>query len=161
MYVTMKQKYFGSDMYKSAYDYVTPRDICQRVKRDMTGRSIPLQLLQVDSKFAQWSMDRLAGLSKTKQSYIYTYDTHIIRDRFTLTLVRGSTCTNENPGRIRDCIFFFLYKVIFTRYGAPRTLQLVSDRGQNLMSKILHLMEHVSGDETGRNIHRVKWHANE
>ena len=41
MYVTMKQNYFWSDMYKSAYDYVTSRDICQRV-RDMTGRSIPL-----------------------------------------------------------------------------------------------------------------------
>lgn len=35
-------------------------------------------------------------------------------------------------------VAYLLYKEIFTRYGAPRTL--VSDRGQNFMSKVVQLL---------------------
>ena len=35
-------------------------------------------------------------------------------------------------------VAYLLYKEIFTRYGAPRTL--VSDRGQNLISKVVQAL---------------------
>ena len=33
-YATIEQKYFWPDMYQSAYDYVSSRDVCQLVKRE-------------------------------------------------------------------------------------------------------------------------------
>ena len=54
--------------------------------------------------------------------------------RFFVTLV--GSITNENARTNK--VAYLLYKEIFTRYGTPRTL--VSDRGQNFMSKVVQAL---------------------
>ena len=87
-------------------------------------------------------MDILAGLSKTNQGYIYTYDTHIIDDRFTITSVRGST--NENPERIRGCTIFCtkIYLQGMVRHAHWLVIEVKIN-----FKDLTYLMEHISGDE--------------
>lgn len=69
-------------------------------------------------------MDILAGLPKTKEGYQY----------FLLVTDSLTHWSEAEPMRTQEAteVGYLLYKEIFTRYGAPRTL--VSDRGQTFMS---------------------------
>lgn len=129
-YVAIKQKYFWPKMYQNIYDYVTSCDICQRVKRETSARNAPLHPLPVQGTFDRWHMDILAGLPKTKQGYQYIL---LVTDSL-------SHWSEALPMKTQEAteVAHLLYKEIFTRYGAPRTL--VSDRGQNFMSNIVQIL---------------------
>lgn len=75
-------------------------------------------------------MDILAGLPKTKEGYQYIL---LVTDSLT-------HWSEALPMRTQEAteVAYLLYKEIFTRYGAPRTL--VSDRGQHFMSKVVQLL---------------------
>lgn len=126
-YMAIKQKYFWPKINQNVHDYITSCDVCQRVKRDTTARNAPLHPLPVQDRFHRWHMDILAGLPKTKEGYQYIL---LVTDSLT-------HCSEALPMRTQEAteVAYLLYKEIFTRYGAPRIL--VSDRGQNVMSKIV------------------------
>lgn len=84
----------------------------------------------VQGTFNRWHVDILAGLPKTKHSYQYIL---LVTD--SLSLWSEALPTKTQGATV---VAHVLYKENFTRYGAPRTL--ISDRGQNSMSKIVQAL---------------------
>ena len=101
-----------------------------RVKRNTQARNAPLHPLPIQDVFARWHMDILAGLPKTKEGYQYVL---LVTDSFSHWAEAFPLKTQEAQ-EIAD----ILYSEIFTRYGACRSL--VSDRGQNFLSKIVSIL---------------------
>jgi hypothetical protein len=129
-YLAIKEKYFWPGMYQNVYDYVTSCDVCQRVKRETRARNALLVSLPIEDTFQRWHVDILAGLPKTKQGYQYIL---LVTDSL-------SHWSEALPMKTQEAteVAQLLYKEIFTRYGAPRTL--VSDRGQNFMSNVVQAL---------------------
>ena len=126
-YAAIRLKYFWPKMYATVLDYVKSCDPCQRAKRHFHSHPAPLQNMPIVGRFDRWHMDILGPLSKSSEGHKYIL---LIVDSYTRWPEAFPLKTQEATeiGKV-------LYKEIFSRYGAPRSI--LSDRGQNFMSKLV------------------------
>ena len=127
-YAAIRQKYYWPRMYSTIFDYIKRCDDCQKSKRHHHAQHAPLKPMPIEGRFDRWHMDILGPLmTKNKDGYKYVL---LIVDSYTRWPEAFPTKTQEASE-----IASILYREIFTRYGAPRSL--ISDRGQNFMSKLV------------------------
>ena len=126
-YCIIRMKYFWPRMYSDIETYVRSCEACQSSKRDVHGKKAPLKPMPVEDVFSRLHMDILGPLTTSKEGYKYTL---LIVDSF-------SKWPEAFPLKTQEAteIANVLYKEVFTRYGAPRTI--ISDRGKNFMSKLI------------------------
>lgn len=124
----IRDKYFWPKMFAQIETYIKTCDICQRTKVLRNKPPPPLSPLPVGEPFSRVHIDILGPLPKAKeQPYQYVV---LIVDSFTKWTEAFPLVKTE----AKD-VASVLYDEFFTRYGAPHTL--VSDRGQNFMSKLV------------------------
>jgi len=126
-YAALRNKYFWPSMYSDIKLYIQSCEVCQRSKRDFHARPPPLHPQPVEDVMSRWHMDILSGLPTTKDKY-----KHIL-----LVVDSCSKWCEAFPLRTQEAteVASVLYKEIFTRFGAPRTL--ITDRAQNFTSKLI------------------------
>ena len=125
-FAAIRERYYFPGMYQIIHDYVTTCDLCQRMKVKRKRQPPPLTPMPIADVFSRWHMDILGPLPKAK-GYQYV-----------LLLVNSfSRWCEAFPLETHDAktVASVLYNEIICRYGAPRIL--VSDRGQNFMSKLV------------------------
>ncbi|MEW8546122.1 MAG: reverse transcriptase domain-containing protein [Candidatus Thiodiazotropha sp.] len=125
-FAAIRERYYFPGMYQIISDYVTTCDLCQRMKVDRRKHQPPLTSMPIADVFSRWHMDILGPLPKAR-GYQYIL---LVVDSF-------SKWCEAFPLESQDAkiVASVLYNEIITRYGAPSVL--VSDRGQNFMSKLV------------------------
>ena len=113
-------------MSQKVHDYTKSCDVCQKVK-NTPAQKAPLHPLPLAKHFERVHMDILGPLPTAKDNSKYIL---LVVDSFT-------KWPEAFPLKDQEAITIAntLYKEIFTRYGAIKTL--VSDRGANFMSKVV------------------------
>ncbi len=126
-YNAMKAFYYWPNMYKDVYDYIKGCATCQTSKRAYHSLPPPLHPLPIAEVFERWHIDHICNLTKTPDGYQHIL---VVVDSTSkwVEAFPTKTQTAEETAQI-------LYREIFTRYGAPRTL--VSDRGKAFVSKLV------------------------
>lgn len=127
MHNTMRPKYYWPRMYNDVATYVQTCEVCQQTKRHYHGKKAPLCPLPVEEIFTRWHIDILGPLPTTADKYKYIL---VVTDA-------GSRWVESFPLRTQEAqeVADILVREIYCRYGSPRTL--ISDRGQNFMSKLI------------------------
>ena len=129
-YEALRRKYFWPRMYSDVLQYTTSCVNCQRAKRDTHARPAPLQPLPVEDIFCRIHIDIIGPIQKSAQSKNkYNYILLVV-DSFS-KWCEAFPMFSESSTEIAA----ILYREIFTRYGAPRTI--VTDRGQSFLSKLI------------------------
>ena len=107
-------------MYSDIETYVKTCEECQKSKRDIHGKKALLTPMPIEDVFSRLHMDILGPITTTKDGYKYIL---LIVDSF-------SKWPEAFPLKTQEAteIANVLYKEIFTRYGAPRTI--ISDRSE-------------------------------
>ena len=125
-HAAIKAKYYWKGMYNDINNYIKGCDTCQRIKRSYHSHPAPLTNLPIVDTFARWHMDILS-LTPTPDGYSSVL---LVVDSF-------SRWCESFPLKSQEAseVAKVLYNEIITRYGAPH--ELVSDRGQNFMSKLI------------------------
>ena len=126
-YGIIRMRYFWPRMYTDIETYVKSCEECQKAKRDVHGKKAPLQPMPVEDVFSRLHMDILGPITTTKEGYKYIL---LIMDSFS-KWPEAFPLKSQEATEIADV----LYRDIFTRYGAPKTI--ISDRGKNFMSKLI------------------------
>ena len=127
-YRAIQLKYYWPKMYQVISDYIKSCDTCQRIKKPTHPAHAPLGTMPIENTFSRVHMDILGPLPPTKEgSYRYIL---VVIDSFSKWPEAFALKTQEAKE-----IAKVLYNEYFCRYGAPHTI--VSDRGQNFMSKIV------------------------
>lgn len=123
----IKLKYYWPRMGQDITDYVRSCEACQRAKIPRNQVKTPLVPIPPDPPFHRWHIDILCSLPCTSEGYQYIL----------LVVESFSHWCEAFPLKTQEAseIATTLYNEVFTRYGAPR--RLISDRGQNFMSKIV------------------------
>ncbi|MES9881485.1 MAG: DDE-type integrase/transposase/recombinase [Sedimenticola sp.] len=129
-YAAIREKYYFPGMYKVIHDYVATCHQCQKMKGIRKKLPPPLTSMPISDVFDRWHMDILGPLTKTEEGYQYIL---LVVDSFS----RWSEAFPLKTQTAKE-VSHVLYSEIFTRYGAPRIL--VSDRGQNFMSKLVRAL---------------------
>ena len=126
-YSVIRMKYFWPRMYSDIETYVKTCEEWKKSKRDIHGKKAPLKPMPIEDVFSRLHMDILGPITTTKDGYKYIL---LIVDSF-------SKWPEAFPLKTQEAteIANVLYKEIFTRYGAPRTI--ISDRGKNFMSNLV------------------------
>lgn len=120
-------KFYWPKMFQNVKDYVTSCDMCQKVKVNRRQQSIPLTNMPIAEPFERWHIDFVGPLPRSKDGYQHIL---VLVDSFTRWPEIFPVKTQEAKE-----VANILFREIFARYGAPRTL--VSDRGRNFMSKLV------------------------
>ena len=129
-YEALRRKYYWPRMYSDVMQYTTSCVNCQRAKRDTHARPAPLQPLPVEDIFCRIHIDIIGPIQKSAQSKNkYNYILLVV-DSFS-KWCEAFPMFSESSTEIAA----ILYREIFTRYGAPRTI--VTDRGQSFLSKLI------------------------
>ena len=129
-YEALRRKYYWPSMYSDVMQYTTSCINCQQAKRDTHARPAPLQPLPVEDIFSRIHIDIIGPIQKSAQSKNkYNYILLVV-DSFS-KWCEAFPMYSESSVEIAA----ILYKEIFTRYGAPRTI--VTDRGQSFLSKLI------------------------
>ena len=127
-YAAVRQKYFWPRMYADILGYIKGCDDCQKSKRHHHAHPAPLKPMPIEGRFDRWHMDFLGPIkSNNKDGYKHVL---LVVDSYTRWPEAFPTKTQDASE-----VASILYREIFTRYGAPRSL--ISDRGQNFMSKLV------------------------
>ena len=126
-YAAVRQRYYWPRMYTSVFNYVKHCDLCQKSKRLTRSATAPLYPLPVVGLFDRWHIDILGPLTTTNHGFKYVLVIVESFSKWCELIPLKSQEANE--------IAWALYTEIFTRFGAPKCL--VSDRGQNFLSKIV------------------------
>ncbi|PIK54034.1 hypothetical protein BSL78_09063 [Apostichopus japonicus] len=132
-YNTIRMKYYWPRMYVDVEKYVQSCEPCQKAKRAIHSHKAPLQPLPVVDVFQRWHMDILGPLTPSPEGFKYIL---LVVDSF-------SKWPEAFPLHSQEAteIAKVLYSQIFCRYGAPNVL--VSDRGQNFMSKLIKALSEL------------------
>ena len=122
----LRCKYWFPNMSQKVLEYTTSCDTCQRVKQN-SHKKAPLHPMPLVKHFERVHMDILGPLPQAEDKSKYVL---LIVDSF-------SKWPEAFPLKDQEAVTIAktLYKEIFTRYGAIKTL--ISDRGANFMSKIV------------------------
>ena len=126
-YDAIKLKYFWPGMYRDISNYVRGCESCQRAKRAFHFHRAPLQSLPIVDRFDRWHIDFIGPLRTATDGSRYIL---LIVDSFSRWCEAFPT-SSQDATTVAD----ILYKQIFTRFGAPRSL--VSDRGRQFLSKLV------------------------
>ncbi|KAK3084626.1 hypothetical protein FSP39_016530 [Pinctada imbricata] len=129
-YEAIRQKYFWPRMYTDILQYTSTCIRCQKAKRDTHAHSAPLKPMPIEDIFCRIHIDIIGPIQKSntsKQKYNYIL---LVVDSFS-KWCEAFPLYSESSTEIAA----ILYKEIFTRYGAPRTI--VTDRGQSFLSKLI------------------------
>ena len=126
-YHTIRSKYYWPGMYQDVGNYVRGCDSCQRAKRNFHFHPAPIQPMPIVDRFDRWHIDFLGPFRPAKDKSRYVL---LVVDSF-------SRWCEAFPTVSQDAVTVanILYKEIFTRFGAPRSL--VSDRGRQFMSHLV------------------------
>lgn len=126
-YRAIQLKYYWPGMYQNVADYVRSCDHCQCAKKSTQNTHVPLVNMPVTKPFKRIHMDILGPVTQTSKGHKYIL---LVVDSF-------SKWPEAFPLKTQDSkeIAKVLFREIFARYGAPRTL--ITDRGQNFMSKLV------------------------
>ena len=126
-YASIRLKYYWPNMFATIIDYVKSCDDCQKAKRNHLNHPAPLQNMPIVGRFDRWHMDILGPFSKGTNGEKYLLS---VIDSFSRWPELFAINSDDS-----QTIAKILYEEVFSRYGAPRVL--VSDRGQNFMSKLV------------------------
>ena len=126
-FAALRDKYFWPRMYNEINNYVKSCNKCQFGKRDHNAHPLPLHPLPVSQLFGRMHIDIIGPLIKSTEGHEYIL---VVVDSFSRWVESFPlrTQTAEEIARV-------LHDEIFCRYGPP--LQIVSDRGQNMLSKLV------------------------
>ena len=126
-FAALRDKYFWPRMYNELNNYVKSCNKCQFGKRDHNAHPLPLHPLPVSKLFGRMHIDIIGPLIKSTEGHEYIL---VVVDSFSRWVESFPlrTQTVEEIARV-------LHDEIFCRYGPP--LQIVSDRGQNMLSKLV------------------------
>lgn len=125
-YNGLQLKYFWRNMYRDSFEYASSCDQCQKAKRTGKSNRAPLHPMPIAGPFERWHMDFLGPL-RTKSAYKHIL---LVVDSYT----RWCEAIPMETQEAKEVAQVFFDQII-ARYGAPRSL--VTDRGQNFMSKIV------------------------
>ena len=125
-YTAIRFKYFWPNMYRDITEYIESCLPCQKAKRHFHARKAPLTPMPISNAFERWHMDILE-LTITPQKYRYVL---LVVDSFSRWCEAIPLKTQE-ASEVANALF----AEVICRYGAPSCL--VSDRGQNFMSKLV------------------------
>ena len=133
-YDAVRAKYYWPGMYRDTRDYQMSCLRCQRAKQPRQKR-VPLHSLPVAGLFHRFHMDFIGPLKTAADGSKYIL---LIVDSF-------SRWPEAFPLPASDAttVARVLYREIFTRYGAPRSL--VSDRGPQFMSSLVNALCAIFG----------------
>lgn len=126
-YRAIQLKYYWPGMYQNVADYVRSCDQCQCAKKSTQNTHAPLVNMPVTKPFNRIHMDILGPVTKTSKGHKYIL---LVVDSFSIWPEAFPLKTQDSKE-----IATVLFREIFARYGAPRTL--ITDRGQNFMSKLV------------------------
>ena len=126
-YNALKAKYYWPNMYRDVYEYTHSCDMCQRAKPHYHSKPAPLHPLPIESTFDRLHIDFVGPLKTSSEGHKHIL---VITDSFSKWCEAFPVHSQET-----DVVAKILYREIFTRYGAPRSI--VSDRGQVFMSKLI------------------------
>ena len=127
-YECIKQKYFWPRMYTDVDEFLSSCPRCQQGKEHhQHSKQPPLTPMPTEPLFNRWNMDFIGplGTAQDGSKYILLVVESFSRWCKAFTLISADATT----------VAKVLYFEIFTRYGAP--CSLVSDRGQQFMSKLV------------------------
>jgi hypothetical protein len=126
-YQSIRLRYYWPHMYNDITQYVRSCLDCQQSKRPTHVQRPPLCPLPVPGLFERMHMDFLGPLETSPEGYKYIL---LVVDSY-------SKWPEAFPLKTTDAVevAWVLYREIFSRYGAPDAL--LSDRGQNFMSKLI------------------------
>jgi hypothetical protein len=128
-FAAIRLKYYWPRMYQQIHDYIKGCEVCQQAKVSRTDKPAPLHPLPVDEKWSRIHMDFIGPLPKSNGfSHIL-----LITDSFSKWPEAFPLASQEATE-----VSKVLFREIFSRYGAPRTI--VSDRGRNFMSKLVNAL---------------------
>ena len=144
-YHALRNKYYWPNMYRDVYAHVQSCIACQKAKRHFHGQKAPLHPLPITDIFSTWHMDILGPIKQTPQNEKYIL---VVVDSFSKWCEAFPLKTQE-ASEIADILF----REIFTRYGAPKTL--ISDRGRNFMS---HLVSALCALFDVKRVHTSPYH---
>ena len=125
-YTAIRFKYFWPNMYRDITEYIESCIQCQKAKRHFHARKAPLTPMPISNAFERWHMDILE-LTITPQKYRYVL---LVVDSFS-RWCEAIPLQSQEASVVAEALF----SEIICRYGAPSVL--VSDRGQNFMSKLV------------------------
>jgi len=126
-------------------------ETCQRAKRTYHGKPPPLQNLQVDDLFCRYHMDILGPL-KTSEPDQYKYVLVVVE-----SLSKNPECFPLKTKTASE-IASTLYKNVFCRYGAPKTL--VMDNSLEFKSEIIqNLCQYFAVKRTFSSYYRPQTNA--
>jgi len=126
-YQNIRLRYFWPNMYADVTDYVKSCLDCQQSKRYYGAAKPPLCPLPIPTLFQRLHIDFLGPLETTPEGYKYILLIVDAYSKWPEAFPLASTDATE--------VAWVLYREIFCRYGAPD--MLLSDRGQNFMSKLI------------------------
>lgn len=126
-YKSLLTKYYWPKMYKEIKEYTRECQVCQTVKRNFNAKKAPLTPMPIESKFHRWHMDILGPITPSEEGHKYIL---VVVESFS-NWCEAFPLKSQEATEIAEVLF----REIFSRYGAPRTL--ISDRGKNFMSKLV------------------------
>jgi len=127
VYATIRTRYFWPRLYNDCRLYCKTCRICQQVRYDTHPRKAPMITWPIAPCCSRWHMDIAGPIKKTKEGYQYIL----------LCVESLSRWPEAFPLKTMEAseVADVLFNQIFCRYGAPEIL--MSDRGQNFMSKLV------------------------
>jgi len=125
-YHAIKAHYYWPKMYTHILDYIRGCTVCQQSKRAYHVLPPPLHPLPIADTFERWHIDFLGSITESAEGFTNIL---VISDS-------GSKWIEAFPTKTQTAeeVAKILYREIFTRYGAPRTL--ISDRGKCFMASL-------------------------
>lgn len=125
-YNAIKTHYYWPKMYNHILDYIRGCTVCQQSKRAYHVLPPPLHPLPIADTFERWHIDFLGSITESAEGFTNIL---VISDS-------GSKWIEAFPTKTQTAeeVAKILYREIFTRYGAPRTL--ISDRGKCFMATL-------------------------
>ena len=129
---SIRSKYYWPRMYTDIEEYIRTCETCQKSKRPIHNKRVPLTPIPTEELFSRWHMDILE-LPCTADNYRYVL---LVVDSF-------SRYPEAFPLKSQEAteVARVLFHEVFSRWGAPRTL--ISDRGQNFMSKLVQALSEL------------------
>lgn len=129
IYPLMKQRVWWPGMKKDINYWLKTCPECQlHSRKEKNIHHAPMKPLEVPPPFARWHIDFIGELPKTTNN---EYRWLLIGVDYSTNWVVARPLKNATA----DEIVKFLYEEIVMRFGCP--VEVVSDRGKNLLSKIL------------------------
>lgn len=116
-------------MYRDITEHIESCIACQKAKRSFHAWKAPLTPMPITDTFHRWHMDILE-LTTTSENYKYVL---LVVDSFS-RWCEAIPLKSQEASVVAEALF----AEVICRYGAP--LILVSDRGQNFLSKLVAAM---------------------